>query len=269
MIIASSNTISKDWMISKAKYNKKLLKQQKPFKDVVGKHKRVKSDVNAIANKMFPESLQYTQGGNTNTNSKKLLQTVTKTGTVYSYSNKQPTASFTTRINKKSTKVMSRGNYVSSHNTFKKPKGYKIMSKKSAESSPMATTHNQASQITESSGRPPTASKKIKVSSGHTKNSLSTHVNKKDNYFTPKDDEFQDDIDEFPSANPEMVVRQRHTQYNKETEEDDSSLFKYKEYKKMYFDDSNQKKKAIIEVNYASEQNKYKKLLNSHFKRGK
>jgi len=51
--------------------------------------------------------------------------------------------------------------------------------------------------------------------------------------------------------------------------EDDSSLLKYQEYKKMYFDDAKlRKNKQIIESNYATEQNKYKKLLNTHFNKG-
>ena len=54
--------------------------------------------------------------------------------------------------------IISRGQNVSESNTFKKPKGYKIMAKKSAENSP-TTTQNQKSVITESSGRPPTVTK--------------------------------------------------------------------------------------------------------------
>lgn len=138
------------------------------------------------------------------------------------------------------------------------------MSKKSAESSPL-TTQNQASVITESSGRPPTIMKKQKVA-GHTKNSMSTHIKQNENYFYTQDEEMLDDMDEFPTE-PVQAVKKRHTHYEKQP--DDSSLFKYKEYKKMYFDDATQKKnKKIMEANYATEQNKYKKLLNSHFNKG-
>jgi hypothetical protein len=212
-------------MLNKSKYNKKLLKQQKPFKENIGKHKRVKSNINAIAHKMFPETLQSTTAGNTNANSKKMLKTVSK--------------------------------------------GYRIMSKKTAENSPLCTTQNQPSQITESSGRPPTASK-IAKPSGHTKNSMSTHVKKKDNYFITKDDEFQNDLDEFPLQSSEMANQNRHSHHQNDAKAEGSSLFKYKEYKKMYFEDSKKKQpNKNIESNYATEQNKYKKLLTTHFKKCK
>lgn len=93
---------------------------------------------------------------------------------------------------------------------------------------------------------------------------MSTHVKNKDNYFYSKEDEIVDDIDEFPTD-----AVKRNTDYKKGTN-DESSLYKYQEYKKMYFEDAKQKKnKQIIESNYATEQNKYKKLLNSHFNKGK
>ena len=93
---------------------------------------------------------------------------------------------------------------------------------------------------------------------------MSTHVKTKDNYFYSKEDEINDDLDEFPAD-----IVKRNTEYKKGPD-DESSLCKYQEYKKMYFEDAKQKKnKQIIESNYATEQNKYKKLLNNHFNKGK
>lgn len=239
--------MSNDWLLSKSKYDKKLIKQQKPFKDIVSKHKRVKSDVNTIVQKMFPETLESTQVATTNVNSKKFLKTNHKNNTVYSYTNKHPATAFTTRINKQDTK--------------------KGTAKKSAESSPL-TMQNQPSVVTESSGRPPTVLKKTKTA-GHAKNSMSTHLKKNENYFYSKEDDYQDDLDEFPTDIAQEISKKRNTTVQKEIADDDSSLFKYQEYKKMYFEDAKLKKnKQIIESNYATEQNKYTKLLNTHFNKG-
>lgn len=255
----------KEWLINKNKFEKKAVKNQKSMKEGATKHKRVKSDANAVATKMFSDTLQSSQVGHTNANSKKLLKTVTnKTGTVYSYQSKKLSNAVTTRMGKKDKKPISRGQYMSEKNTFKKPKGYKIMAKKSAENSP-ATTHNQMNVINETSGKPPAKARKSKTS-GHNKNSMSTHVKRKNNYFYTQEDEFQEDIEEFPSD--EIHPQNRKTDSDKHND-DDSSLLKYQEYKRMYFDDAKIKKnKQIMESNYATEQNKYKKLLNTHFNKG-
>lgn len=123
--------------------------------------------------------------------------------------------------------------------------------------------------MTESSRRPPAVFKKLKAP-GHVKNSMSTHVKNQDNYFYTKEDEFEEDIDEFPPTDSRgQTTTQKSKATDKENEEKESSVFKYKEYKKMYFDDS---KKAINfkpnEANYVTEQNKYAKLLNNHFSKG-
>ena len=123
---------------------------------------------------------------------------------------------------------------MSEKNTFKKPKGYKIMAKKSAENSP-STTQNQGNSQADPSGKPPKKAKNKGV--GHTKNSMSTHVKKKDNYFYTQEDEFQEDIDEFPSDMGNMKPQNRKTEYDQQIE-DDSSLLKYKEYKRMYFEEA-------------------------------
>lgn len=144
------------------------------------------------------------------------------------------------------------------------------MSKKSVENSPQTTIQKQSSVVTESSGRPPTVFKKPKKP-GHTKNAMSTHIKKKE-YFYTREDEFQNDIDEFPTTSykEHKKKQQRKTANDRESEDDESSVFKYKEYKKMYFDDSKQKyTPPVVESNYATEQNKYKKLLSSHFSKGK
>lgn len=59
MFIASEN-MTQEWLMWKNKQDSKLLKQPKPFKEVVSKHKRVKSDMNAMSKKVFPDNLQVT-----------------------------------------------------------------------------------------------------------------------------------------------------------------------------------------------------------------
>jgi hypothetical protein len=137
--LTKSNKMSKEWLLNKPKYDNKLVKGPKPAKDGISKHKRVKSDMN---------------------NSKKLLKTVARNNTVYTYTNKKSsTTAATTRIMKENKAVISRGHNVSESNTFKKPKGYKIIAKKkSAENSP-STNQNHRSIVTEFSGRPPTVTK--------------------------------------------------------------------------------------------------------------
>ena len=131
--------MSKEWLLGKNQISKKsVYKNQKPAKDGHTKHKRVRSDANAVASKMFADTLHVSQVGHTNTNSKKLLKTVTnKASTVYSYHGKKPSNAATTRQTKKEKKNIGRGHYMSEKSTFKKPKGYKIMAKKSADSSPV------------------------------------------------------------------------------------------------------------------------------------
>ncbi len=205
----ASKKVNKEWGINKPKHDKKLIKHSKAAKDGVGKHKRVRSDANTVASKMFSDTLQSSHVGLTNTNSKKLLKTVTnKTNTVYSYHGKKPSTATTTRIFRKEKKPVSRGQYMSEKNTFKKPKGYKIMAKKSAENSPTITKHYPIT-ITDSSGRPPTTFKKVKIN-GHIKNSMSTSVKKKESYFYTQEEELHEDIDEFP-VELALMAQQRLT----------------------------------------------------------
>ncbi|CAI2364178.1 unnamed protein product [Moneuplotes crassus] len=263
-ISKSSRKISKDLTIPKAKYDKKPTKSSKLPKEGVSKHKRVKSNMNnAGSSKMFSDTLKFSHVVHPNSNSKKLLKTVTnKNSTVYSYQNSKPSVTSAKRVYKKDRKPLSKSNYMSEKNAFQKPKGYKIMAKKSVANSPITTLDNQQVSTIGESGRPPTQTKKRKIG-GHTKNAMSTHVKKKENYFYAHEDHIQEDIEEFPSEIVEP--KKRNTDHTK-NKEDDSSLFKYQEYKKMFFDDPKQKKNnKIIESNYATEQNKYKKLLNTHF----
>lgn len=104
--------MSKDFLINKTKYEKKLLKKQKPLKEANIKHKRVKSDINTMAKKMFPETLQQPAVIQQSNN-------LRKTPITQSYSNKESTTAFTTRFTKQEGKKISRGQYISSHNTFK------------------------------------------------------------------------------------------------------------------------------------------------------
>lgn len=104
--------MSKDFLINKTKYEKKLMKNKKPLKEAPTKHKRVKSDINTIAKKMFPETLQQPPVIQHNSN-------LRKTPITQSYSNKDSTTAFTTRFSKQEGKKISRGQYISSHNTFK------------------------------------------------------------------------------------------------------------------------------------------------------
>ena len=103
----------------------------------------------------------------------------------------------------------------------------KPTSKKSVEHSPL-TGNSQFSMVTDSWGRPPTALKKSTVAY-HSKNSMSTHI-KKNSYFNSKTDDLQDDLDEFPQQ-PQERKRMTDSKQVKQSEED-SSVFKYKEYKK-------------------------------------
>lgn len=130
----------------------------------------------------------------------------------------------------------------------------------------MTSLSKRASTKVDSSIRPLTQTKKRKIG-GHTKNSMSTHVKKKENYFYTQEDQIQGDTDEFPPEIPEP--NQRKTDHMEKID-DDSSLYMYKEYKKIYFDDPKQKKNnKIIESNYSTEQNKYTKLINTHLNKGR
>lgn len=66
---------------------------------------------------------------------------------------------------------------------------------------------------------------------------MSTHL-QKNNYFHSKVDELPDDLDEFPdSHSKEQNQRKTEVKQPSKQSEEDSSVFKYKEYKKMYFQD--------------------------------
>ena len=130
----------------------------------------------------------------------------------------------------------------------------KPTSKKSVEHSPL-TGNSQFSMVTDSWGRPPTALKKSTVAY-HSKNSMSTHI-KKNSYFNSKTDDLQDDLDEFPQQ-PQEHKRMTDSKQAKQSEED-SSVFKYKEYKKIYFHDA-KKKANEIEQKYISEWNNKQRI---------
>ena len=130
----------------------------------------------------------------------------------------------------------------------------KPTSKKSVEHSPL-TGNSQFSMVTDSWGRPPTALKKSTVAY-HSKNSMSTHI-KKNSYFNSKTDDLQDDLDEFPQQ-PQERNRMTDSKQAKQSEED-SSVFKYKEYKKIYFHDA-KKKDNEIEQKYISEWNNKQRI---------
>lgn len=112
--------------------------------------------------------------------------------------------------------------------------------KQSADNSPPLTVSSQLS-VGADSGRPPTALKKSAAAS-HAKNSMSTHI-KKNSYFHTKPDDMQDDLDEFPQHRQRMTDMKnskQHVHYDQHAD-DDSSVSKYNEYKKIYFHDANRK----------------------------
>ena len=197
-----------------------------------------------------PEAAKQTETLKHSSSSKKLLKNISKA----SNSNKMTPASFTTRIVNTSNKS-SRGNYMSQSSTVKSPhKNYKVLNKKSLHSSSQTSNKGQHSMITDKSGRPPATFKKLKTP-GHTKNSLSTHI---------KPQKAGDEMDEFPAPGHYRKATITN-EFNKENEED-SSIIKYKQYKQQMHQKSENKEEN--KTNYVSEQNKYTKLLNSHFNKG-
>ena len=112
----------------------------------------------------------------------------------------------------------------------------KAAPKKSPEHSPPLTGSSQLSMCADS-GRPPTALKKPTAT--HAKNSMSTHI-KKNSYFHTKADDMQDDLDEFPQQKQRMTDSKDPKQSARQTD-DDSSVSKYNEYKKIYFHEAQRK----------------------------
>lgn len=124
---------------------KKVAKQTKATIEVAPKHKRVKSDVNKLNKKMFPDY-----------HSNEHLSTIQKENPVM-YSNKTSIVSFTARVNKN--EIKNSGLSTIDNNKPKVQRAYKVLPTKSMENSPLVTASGHICTVVESSGRPPTAMK--------------------------------------------------------------------------------------------------------------